>query len=57
MEGLIQDLRRGTVSKRRENRSARVAPAVFTTQTPKPQLSRVSYAVDCEVGGVIVTKP
>ncbi|MBZ5508315.1 MAG: hypothetical protein LAO78_22880 [Acidobacteriia bacterium] len=57
VEGLTQDLRRGTVSKRRENRSARVAPAVFTTQTPKPQLSRVSYAVDCEVGGVIVTKP
>ena len=57
VEGLPQELRQGNMAGRHENRPARVIPAVFATQTPMPRLMTASYAVDCEAGGVIVTKP
>ncbi len=57
VEGLPQGLRQGNMSQRHENRPARETAAVFTAQTPMPRLMTASYAVDCEAGGVIVTKP
>lgn len=57
VEGLPQELRPGNMSQQREQRPVRMAPAVLTSQTQRPQLTRASYAVDCEAGGVIVTKP
>lgn len=56
VEGLSAPIH-GTMSRQSESRPARVVAASFTTHAEHPKLVRSSYAVDCEVGGVVVTKP
>jgi hypothetical protein len=57
VEGLPQASHSRSMAGLRENQSARLVPAVFNATTPSPRLLKTSYVVDCEVGGVIVTKP
>jgi hypothetical protein len=56
VEGLPQGLRQGNISER-HSQPARLVPAAFNAGTPTPRFLRTSYIIDCEVGGVIVTKP
>jgi hypothetical protein len=57
VEGLPQGMRSGNMSRWHDNRSPRMMPAAYNTRTIRPRLMMASYVVDCEVGGVIVTKP
>jgi len=57
VEGLPDSLRRGNMSWQRENRSARMVPAVLTGHSSNPRILRASAILDCQTGGVIVTHP
>jgi len=48
---------RSGFSSQLHSRTGKVIPAVLTAHAPKPQLMNVASLVDCQVGGVIVTKP
>ena len=56
VEGLSVKTLQGSVI-RSEYYQARLIPADSTTQKPRAHLATASYVVDCEVGGVVVTKP
>lgn len=55
--GQSESFQRGKMFLQRETRSGRMVPAALTTRAQRPRLLRSSYAVDCEVGGVIVQNP
>jgi len=57
VEGLSESIRRGSMSGQRYGGQARLMPAALTSQTRRPHLVNVASLVDCQVGGVIVTKP
>ena len=57
VEGLPQELRPGNMSQHRENRPARLVPAVLTPQNPSPRIVRTSAVLDCQTGGVISYSP
>jgi hypothetical protein len=56
VEGLPSGSHSG-LSRSQNAEKARVVPAVLRPATPAPRLLRASAIMDCDVGGVIVTKP
>lgn len=56
VEGLSEPIHR-TMSRQRYDRQPYLMPAALTPQTRRPQLTNVASLVDCQVGGIIVTKP
>lgn len=58
VEGLPEVFRQGNQSQRRNiDRSAKVVTAVLNDNSPRVTLRRTAAVLDCQSGGVIVTKP
>jgi hypothetical protein len=57
VEGLVQKSRPGSLSQYEHRTQGRIVPATLGYQRSHPRLVTVSETVDCQVGGVIVTKP
>jgi len=57
VEGLQRDLRPGNMSLYPNRRRAKMVPASFSYQSQRARFITVSETVDCQVGGIIVTKP
>lgn len=56
VEGLPKELEIGHTAQRFKQ-SPHLVSASLTQSSAKPHLLRTSYSIDCEAGGVIVTKP
>lgn len=57
VNGLPDGFRNRNLPQARNERPARLVPAVVNQRTRGPRLSSVSYTLDCRAGGVIVTTP
>jgi hypothetical protein len=57
VEGLSESIRLGSMLGQRYGGQARPMSAALTSQIRRPRLMNVASLVDCQVGGIIVTKP
>ena len=57
VEGLSESIRRGSMLRQRESRSAMLLPASFKVPMSHAHALNASAVLDCQTGGVIVTHP
>ncbi|SRR5579871_488349 len=57
VEGLSESIRRGSMSRQHESRAARLLSVSLRTPASHARALNTSAVLDCQVGGVIVTKP
>jgi hypothetical protein len=57
VEGLHRELRPGNMSRYPNRRPAKMVPASLSYQSQRARFITVSETVDCQTGGIIVTKP
>jgi hypothetical protein len=57
VEGLSESIRHGSMLRQRESHSSALLPVSFKMPTSHAHALNASAVLDCETGGIIVTKP